>query len=413
MANYRKIIRQLIKETIQEDNEYQDLVQKVMNIIGIDSPQDLDDDGRAKFFSYLDSIWNPEDGEQRRDPDPVELKRMFGESIVTERKGSDVSILIDTLVNSMEHFEDPNEFVDHIASQTKYKPNQLKKIFDKYWKVGARDRFSWDTAEWTNWLSQFGINESVNESEIPIEKVKVGQTVTNPTGGKKRTDPPIFKVDKIEKRKGSRGEEIVLHGKDRFGKKQALIRDKGKPVRIEESINESKPHGPKIEALNDFFNGKISAEELKKMADDVFGRPIATKKQLDDFVNNKFLQGVMADAYDIAPAQLERKVKELLKLRVYEGTLMESSGNWSIVYYDSTDPFAGDVIRKFQEFDKNKIAGIFKAAVDKFLKNEGDTVEFVRGLNDVILAVELRNGKPMTQVTKGSKTYYRPFRGFK
>ncbi len=90
----------------------------------------------------------------------------------------------------------------------------------------------------------------------------------------------------------------------------------------------------------------------------------------------------------------------------------ESKDNkYFITLYKADDDFGGDVIRVFDEFDKKKIEGIFTAHTRKM--EEGDELEFSKGLGDVILTVEKKDGKIMTQVTKGSKTYYKPFRGFK
>lgn len=70
-------LRNVIREVIEEETDYQSLVKTVMDMIGIDSPQELDDDHKAKFFSYLDSLWNPQDGEKRKAPSQSEVDSIF------------------------------------------------------------------------------------------------------------------------------------------------------------------------------------------------------------------------------------------------------------------------------------------------------------------------------------------------
>lgn len=73
-------LRNIIKEVIQEENEYQNVVRQVMDIIGIDSPQDLDDTKRAKFFSYLDAVWDKSAGKKRKEPDKAAINAIMGEA---------------------------------------------------------------------------------------------------------------------------------------------------------------------------------------------------------------------------------------------------------------------------------------------------------------------------------------------
>ena len=393
MANYNKIIRSIIIESIEEDSEYQRFFKATLNRFGAESPDDLDDETKKKFFSFIDDNWDAVDEARKK-----RNKKESINTVVNERslkRGSDIAILVDTLVNAMEHFEHVNDFVQHISSQTKYKPNQLKKIFNDFWKVGGRDRLNWDTEEWVEWLGQFGINESVNETKRAYikflnkdknfkEDIKYFTGKNHFEADKKATKwakknlekfhPDMIhyesvnesfrpgtasaynsKIQKWGKRYGvdvewrfkgkqqsyfvfdmtfdEYSEALPREARDRlhalnkaYGVDFAYRNRNWTPiVETTKLVSESShPHSGKIEALNDFFNGKISAEELKSMADDVFGRPVATKKQLQDFVNNKFLQGVMADAYDISTSQLVKKVKELLNKKVYEGIVTEN-----------------------------------------------------------------------------------------
>ena len=71
---------------------------------------------------------------------------------------SDLEFVVDQLANSMEHY-DEKEFVKHMSTETKYNANSLKKVFNAYWDLGARERD--DTFTRVNtakpWLKKFGI----------------------------------------------------------------------------------------------------------------------------------------------------------------------------------------------------------------------------------------------------------------
>lgn len=72
-------LRLIIKEILQEKNEYRDLVKQVMNMLDIDSPQDLNKSNRAKFFSYLDSLWDKKNGKKVKEPNKKELRKIIKE----------------------------------------------------------------------------------------------------------------------------------------------------------------------------------------------------------------------------------------------------------------------------------------------------------------------------------------------
>lgn len=102
---------------------------------------------------------------------------------VNEAIGNDKAMLalVDMLSNSMEHYASANEFVNitsKIPGFANYK-SELKDVFAKYWKVGARERNDWNTKDWLKWLKQWPLEESktncvecgnVNEEAKPILK---------------------------------------------------------------------------------------------------------------------------------------------------------------------------------------------------------------------------------------------------
>ena len=71
---------------------------------------------------------------------------------------SDLEFVVDQLANSMEYY-DEKEFVKHVSKETKYNANSLKKVFNAYWDLGARERDDMFTRVNTAkpWLKKFGI----------------------------------------------------------------------------------------------------------------------------------------------------------------------------------------------------------------------------------------------------------------
>jgi len=82
--------------------------------------------------------------------------------------------------------------------------------------------------------------------------------------------------------------------------------------KVNESVNEGK-YNYKADALTAYFKGKIDAKELDKIARDDFKSGIATKKELSNFLSNKFTQDVMSDTYGIPAGTLVKRVRGLMK----------------------------------------------------------------------------------------------------
>lgn len=69
----RRVVREAMREILSEDDDYQDFVKGVMETLNIDSPQDLTEEGREKFFSLLDNNYNA-DTDEADDVPMEELK---------------------------------------------------------------------------------------------------------------------------------------------------------------------------------------------------------------------------------------------------------------------------------------------------------------------------------------------------
>ena len=84
----------------------------------------------------------------------------------------------------------------------------------------------------------------------------------------------------------------------------------------------------KAQTVTDFIKGDLSTDDIKKIADKNFGKEVATQKELDDFLNNKFIQGMMADTYGVDKEQMVSKVKEL-KAALFGGEKSEPKSDYT------------------------------------------------------------------------------------
>lgn len=56
----KSVVREAVREVLTEDDNYQEFVQGVMETLGIDSPQDLTEEGRSEFFDLLGRNYDEE-----------------------------------------------------------------------------------------------------------------------------------------------------------------------------------------------------------------------------------------------------------------------------------------------------------------------------------------------------------------
>jgi len=100
-------------------------------------------------------------------------------------------------------------------------------------------------------------NSTIKEGNVPAKTVKKGDIVSIPPEMVKKSGLKIkkFKVTSIEKKRGSRGQEIVLRGN---GKNDVLVRDADKDVMVYESVNEASTKGMKkikVDGLGGYMPG--------------------------------------------------------------------------------------------------------------------------------------------------------------
>ena len=130
-----------------------------------------------------------------------------------------------------------------------------------------------------------------------------------------------------------------------------------------ESVNEGK-YNYKADALTAYFKGKIDAKELDRIARDDFKSGIATKKELSNFLSNKFTQDVMSDTYGIPTGTLIKRVRGLMKFAESIGEskkeviAFRKKAKSETAFYDILDK----IERKYGR-------GVFEKWLDKSLKD--------------------------------------------
>jgi len=169
-----------------------------------------------------------------------------------------------------------------------------------------------DLAKFVNSLHKggyvYGFGESVNERMNP--KFYDARVQWIDPKYKKKFVGDVVRYDN--------GEYKVNLGKDGRFEKYILAKEKDLKIvskskkKTFESVNEAK-YNYKADALTAYFKGKIDAKELDRIARDDFKSGIATKKELSNFLSNKFTQDVMSDTYGIPAGTLIKRVRGLMK----------------------------------------------------------------------------------------------------
>ena len=94
------------------------------------------------------------------------------------------------------------------------------------------------------------------------------------------------------------------------------------------------------------------------------------------------------------------------------------SRSYYLQKYGANDEFSGKKVAKYSKFDKNKIKSDFNRFA-KTLKDEeelhfmGVNTDKKRSGDDYLFSVVNQDGKNRIEITKGSRTFYKPFKSFK
>ena len=177
-----------------------------------------------------------------------------------------------------------------------------------------------DLAKFVNTLHKggyvYGFNESVNEGISVFDERhfgKKGIIIMIDDNGKKVS--AIFKdkknADKFNRNKPSDIKKLLqLAKKTKFPK---AIDEKTYGISDDNPVQFEAKYNYKADALTAYFKGKIDAKELDSIARNQFKSGIATKKELSNFLSNKFTQDVMSDTYGIPAGTLVKRVRGLMK----------------------------------------------------------------------------------------------------
>ena len=176
-----------------------------------------------------------------------------------------------------------------------------------------------DLAKFVNALHKsgyvYGFNESVNEAKVETERYfgKKGIIIMIRDGNKMVS--AIFKdkknADKFNRNNPSDVKKLLqLAKKTKFPK---AIDEKTYGISDDNPVQFEAKYNYKADALTAYFKGKIDAKELDSIARNQFKSGIATKKELSNFLSNKFTQDVMSDTYGIPAGTLVKRVRGLMK----------------------------------------------------------------------------------------------------
>ena len=168
-----------------------------------------------------------------------------------------------------------------------------------------------------------------------------------------------------------------LSSKDQkaFGKLFGDFKDGLDDLSTNESVNEAK-YNYKQDAMDAYMKGKISAKELDRIAKEDFKSSVATKKELQGFLDSGYMKSLMANTYGLKVPAMEKKVKELM--RFAEGTLKEEIESLNEAkYHISKD-----------EFGARKAGAIYNnanAIVDRVIDDKADAKEVVSIMGPVLV----------------------------
>ena len=119
-----------------------------------------------------------------------------------------------------------------------------------------------------------------------------------------------FGLDRYAKHKGAREELKYINTLAKAMREDNTLRES--TIKHLKSLNEAK-YNFKDDAMTAYMKGKISAQELDKIAKNDFNSSVATKKELQNFLNSGYMKELMANTYGLKVPAMEKKVKELMK----------------------------------------------------------------------------------------------------
>ena len=214
-----------------------------------------------------------------------------------------------------------------------------------------------------------GVDESVNEAKVETERFfgKKGIIIMIRDGNKMVS--AIFKdkknADKFNRNNPSDVKKLLqLAKKTKFPK---AIDEKTYGISDDNPVQFEAKYNYKADALTAYFKGKIDAKELDSIARNQFKSGIATKKELSNFLSNKFTQDVMSDTYGIPAGTLVKRVRGLMKFA--EGMNEDKKQVKDLVKKVKFEKIFYDVLSTMEKkFGKRK----YRMWLEKSLKDFGE-----------------------------------------
>jgi len=119
-----------------------------------------------------------------------------------------------------------------------------------------------------------------------------------------------FGLERYAKHKGAKDELKYIKTLAKAMREDNTLRES--TIKHLKSLNEGK-YNFKDDAMTAYMKGKISAQELDKIAKNDFKSSVATKKELQNFLDSGYMKELMANTYGLKVPAMEKKVKELMK----------------------------------------------------------------------------------------------------
>ena len=151
--------------------------------------------------------------------------------------------------------------------------------------------------------------KAINEAEVFTATSK--ETGTTSVFKSKASRDAAIKAGTHQMKKADKDGAVKDPTKKDTPKVNIFKKDKDEPKSDKSSEPDYDKYTSKAQTVTDFIKGDLSTDDIQKIADKNFGSKVATPKELDDFLNNKFIQGMMADQYGVDKDEMVSKVKEL------------------------------------------------------------------------------------------------------
>ena len=119
-----------------------------------------------------------------------------------------------------------------------------------------------------------------------------------------------FGLERYAKHKGAKDELKYIKTLAKAMREDNTLRES--TIKHLKSLNEGK-YNYKDDAMTAYMKGKNSAQELDKIAKNDFKSSVATKKELQNFLDSGYMKKLMANTYGLKVPAMEKKVKELMK----------------------------------------------------------------------------------------------------